>query len=104
MFQRRQTQSLIQKWGDYLAKKQGGWHCHYCEIPIARYTGTKREIAHIKRIGKKQASVDHRLAKSEGGSDEPENLVLCCHDCNQRKGSMNYRDFLKLIRSEKAND
>ena len=28
------------------------------------------------------AEVDHILAKSSGGSDNPENLVLCCTGCN----------------------
>lgn len=33
------------------------------------------------------ATVDHRLAKCEGGTDDRSNLCACCAECQQRKAS-----------------
>jgi 5-methylcytosine-specific restriction protein A len=35
--------------------------------------------------GAPATSVDHRIAKSLGGSDDPENLVAACVSCNSGK-------------------
>lgn len=43
--------------------------------------------------------VDHLTPRSRGGSDDPSNLVPCCHECNSRKGSKTadeYRAWLAL--------
>lgn len=37
--------------------------------------------------------IDHVLPRSRGGSDRVSNLVLSCHDCNQRKGSQTAAEF-----------
>lgn len=34
-----------------------------------------------------EATLDHVVARSKGGSNGPENKVLCCWDCNQRKAN-----------------
>src|SRR5262245_25627396 len=33
-----------------------------------------------------ELTVDHFQPSSQGGSDEPENWVYCCHACNEFKG------------------
>jgi hypothetical protein len=33
-----------------------------------------------------ELTVDHFQPRSQGGLDEPENLVYCCHACNEFKG------------------
>lgn len=40
---------------------------------------------------------DHMTPKSKGGSGGPGNLVPACLPCNQRKGQMGYREFMKLM-------
>ena len=38
-------------------------------------------------------TVDHLKPKSKGGSDLRSNLVPCCVDCNQSKGSENFLEW-----------
>ena len=38
-----------------------------------------------------ELTVDHFRPRSRGGTDEPDNLVYCCHACNEFKG-----DFWEL--------
>lgn len=38
--------------------------------------------------------IDHIHPKSQGGSDRVSNLVIACHDCNQRKGHQDVAAFL----------
>jgi hypothetical protein len=42
-------------------------------------------------------SVDHLLARSWGGSDDPTNLVVACKACNDAKGNMDARAFADMI-------
>jgi len=61
----------------------GLWHrctvreCHYCGAGITRQTAT----------------LDHKKARTRGGSDDPGNLVLSCKPCNTEKGSGDYAAF-----------
>lgn len=54
--------------------------CYYC--------GQTVEISQDSKAG---VSVDHKVPKSRGGSNEIENLVLCCRSCNVLKS--NHMDF-----------
>ncbi|MEY8688397.1 MAG: HNH endonuclease [Leptothrix sp. (in: b-proteobacteria)] len=55
--------------------------CHYCHKLLQRH----------------EATLDHVTPWSEGGSNDSSNLVLACNPCNQRRGSMSYFGFLRLI-------
>jgi len=39
--------------------------------------------------------IDHIHPKSKGGSDRVSNLTIACHACNQAKGNLDIKDFLK---------
>ena len=62
---------------------EGLWHrctvreCHYCGAGITRHTAT----------------LDHKKARTRGGSDDKTNLVLSCKPCNSEKGSGDYEAF-----------
>jgi 5-methylcytosine-specific restriction endonuclease McrA len=56
-------------------------HCFYCGVG---FEGT----------GARQRTVDHRMARGQGGSDGLANLVFACRSCNQRKGSRSEQDFM----------
>ncbi len=54
---------------DKLYKKSQ--YCHWCKIPLTR----------------KQVTLDHVVPLSRGGLDHPNNYVLACLDCNNRRGN-----------------
>ena len=51
--------------------ERGDEHCHYCRIPLTVMSFT----------------VDHVLARVNGGTDDLENLVVACRPCNSSKGA-----------------
>jgi len=53
----------------YRIFQRDAFKCQYCE----------------KRFSPQELTLDHIVPKSRGGSDEPENLVAACVDCNQEK-------------------
>lgn len=46
--------------------------------------------------------VDHVIAKAQGGSDQPENLVTSCFDCNRGKGKNGLGASILVARDLKA--
>lgn len=75
-------------------------------------TNIVREHSHIlrERMGNKKnrcvycyseerLTIDHKVPKSLGGSDEKNNLQYACKRCNGYKGSIKHHVFRKLIRA-----
>lgn len=62
--------------------KTGG-RCAYC--------GCKLKISEMQ--------VDHRISLHNHGSDEMDNLVPSCHECNYYKGGCNPDGFRKKLKS-----
>lgn len=52
-----------------------GWRCFYC------YT-------EIQEGGPNQATLDHIIPQSFGGTDEDENLCVACQKCNSQKANL----------------
>lgn len=72
-----------------LAKIRNRWwrdcpYCAYCE----------------RRIEIFEATLDHKIPRTKGGSTCQDNLVLCCEICNQAKGDEDEDHFRKLILPE----
>lgn len=44
-----------------------------------------------------EASVEHLVPTSAGGSDHPDNLVACCRTLNSLFGSMNVKEKIRAI-------
>ena len=65
---------------DVLAKTNG--HCAYC--------GCRLKISEMQ--------VDHRISLHNHGSDEMDNLLPSCHDCNYYKGGCNPEGFRKKLK------
>jgi hypothetical protein len=63
--------------------------CHYCRRKIFLHGGGKRAGC--------VATVDHRRPLSQGGDERRINLVAACWDCNNQKGDMTERAFMKIL-------
>ncbi len=55
-------------------KERWGYQCAYC--------GSDNDI-----------TIDHVIARSKGGKDITENMVSCCHSCNQSKAHTPWEDW-----------
>lgn len=73
-----------------------GWvSCAYCSTPLAHQTLTEttqecppeRGGGYICVPGYEWLQVDHTIPLAQGGTDDLDNLVLCCGPCNARKGA-----------------
>jgi hypothetical protein len=60
-----------------LAKRQGGWFCHWC----------KGLAVEDDAAGEHRATVDHLIPLSRGGRDDMLNAVLACQGCNGERGA-----------------
>jgi 5-methylcytosine-specific restriction endonuclease McrA len=58
-----------------------------------------REEAHHRchYCGGYGETVDHKIPKSQGGTDSKTNVVCACRSCNHAKGNMPYEEFVRLI-------
>jgi 5-methylcytosine-specific restriction endonuclease McrA len=67
---------------NYLFERDGA-ECRYCKKPLNFMTAT----------------IDHKIPRASGGSQEISNLVLACGECNGRKGSLDYNQFIRILRN-----
>lgn len=90
------------------AKKLGMVLCPTCRLPLWFHGETRREFAarweffmHRRLtddpafIYHRQATVDHIIPRSRGGSDHRKNLMVMCADCNSSKGEMDLFEFVR---------
>lgn len=68
-------------------RKQGG-RCLYCMDPLTL----------------KQVTRDHKQPRSAGGLDHKKNIVAACGHCNSVKGSIPFKQFVKLIEHPQPGD
>lgn len=78
-FDREQRASVL--------RKQNG-RCKYC----------------LDRLTMKQATRDHVIPRSKGGSNLDSNIVVACSPCNLTKGSLPVKQFLRLITSPRPGE
>jgi 5-methylcytosine-specific restriction endonuclease McrA len=68
-----------------------GWRCHYCHV----------ELGDVSQHAPNMPTLDHKVAVINGGTDELDNLVLCCSRCNSRKNRHHtYESYLALTALE----
>jgi hypothetical protein len=108
--------SYIQRFGKKLAKRGDAWVCHYCEkelIPLNAYEGDSRYYKFagiIEKWGFERETfdklpqygyptIDHIHIKSDGGTDDLDNLVLACWDCNTERNVKPYTEFLAIVKA-----
>jgi len=64
---------------EFLDENEGA-NCIYC--------GTK--------LHKENATADHIIPISKGGNNTQVNLVVCCKDCNNERGNLDFNDYRAL--------
>ncbi len=75
--------------GRMLCEKQHG-RCFYCETEITFYRKKPNSL-----------QIDHKIPLSRGGSDDVENIVASCRQCNSLKANMTDVEFSeKFVPSE----
>lgn len=99
-----------------IIKRDGSSKCHYCGCetwtdpahvsePIVYHA---RGLSPVLKwlipasLENKRVQVDHVIPKSRGGTDELENLVIACAQCNQSKGHKTGDEFSAWLRGRKA--
>lgn len=41
--------------------------------------------------------IDHKIPVSKGGTNDPENLLISCAQCNNRKSARDYDEFILTV-------
>lgn len=82
--------TLLQKYGYQLAMRDGGWVCHYCGCELLPQ-GVQSKWD--RKIPLNAPQVDHKTPQKQGGTDDLDNLVLCCISCNGEKRALPYDEF-----------
>ena len=80
------SKSHRQKIRDAIVRRDGS-DCHYCGKKLQTATKAKKLPPHFMQI-------EHIIPQAQGGTDDTENLVGSCKDCNRRKGTKNYNTFV----------
>lgn len=86
--------SYWKKFSKKLIERDGKAVCHYCGAELMDpamiteiYETMPPPLSQQAIGGRQWGTVDHVVPRAKGGSDELDNLVLACHDCNCRKGA-----------------
>jgi 5-methylcytosine-specific restriction endonuclease McrA len=62
-----------------------GFVCWYC--------GKKMGVGEDHQYDKDCCTIDHKIAMANGGGNTLENIVLCCLECNAKKGIDDNREY-----------
>lgn len=62
-----------------------GGRCHYCGVQM------------VRRGGRNMFTLDHVIPRSRGGSNALSNLVGCCTECNNDKGSLTGEEYAAVL-------
>ncbi len=65
-----------------------GKRCFWCEIVTIKRRGTRGG-----KLPRDTATLDHVIPVCDDGSNDTENLVLACVDCNSRRRNMDFIIF-----------
>lgn len=74
--------------------------------PIFKTRRLAVECVYCKRPFKSASdkTIDHLIPKAKGGTDELENLVVACKDCNQWKGDTLISEFIQEVETYLKNN
>lgn len=73
-----------------------GWECTYCGYAFPPYYEREHWTEYQQGM---RPTIDHKVPQSKGGSDDLDNLVLACWQCNKEKGAAySYAEYLEFWR------
>jgi 5-methylcytosine-specific restriction endonuclease McrA len=87
-YQRLRLERAFERADREAALRAQGGRCKYCLVPLSL----------------KDATRDHVIPRAKGGSNHKENTVAACDDCNNAKGDMDVKRFLRLIHDPKPGE
>jgi 5-methylcytosine-specific restriction endonuclease McrA len=70
------------------------WSCFYCRRP-----GLLTVTEPPTRVYTPFLSFDHIIPRSHGGSDEPDNLLVACFDCNTKRARRTVSEYWRMARA-----
>jgi 5-methylcytosine-specific restriction endonuclease McrA len=77
-----------------LYREQDGL-CYYCKRPVRlAFKGMPHE-------NPDHATIDHKVPRNLGGTDDVANIVVACWSCNSVKGDMTAEQFTRLIEARR---
>jgi len=64
------------------------WRCVWCaeRVTTIRITGGSATAVEVDGVMLRQATIDHVVPRSRGGSNRPGNLITSCMQCNAKRG------------------
>lgn len=77
MAAKKQKKNKNPKWHNITKQHLATIICPYC----------------LEQIPEGHRTRDHKIPKSRGGKNEPENIVICCDKCNHEKGSLTPEEY-----------
>lgn len=77
----------------HLSRKQGGL-CKYCGKKVTPVDDIVAIHGGEFVAPPDMETLDHVIPLALGGSNRYDNFVMCCYDCNQRKGSQALEEHL----------
>lgn len=81
--------------------ERDGCVCHYCsESLITSYEYDRLTVPEQESNATPLAFIDHKTPKCKGGTNAPDNLVLSCRNCNSRKSTRDYYEYLLMLDAE----
>lgn len=63
--------------------ERDGRRCHYCGCIVI-------ERSQTEKLQQNTLTIDHKVPRSRGGTNHPDNLVVACFQCNHAKGDLPY--------------
>jgi 5-methylcytosine-specific restriction endonuclease McrA len=84
---RRKATAAIESIGRRSIFKRDNWTCQYCGQCVVQYKANGW-------LSGNEATLDHVIPLSHGGSHSVDNVVTACRDCNTQKGAKMFTDGL----------
>ena len=80
------------KWGGKNVKRRTSGFAK----EFLKYSNNAKCIYCETQLTIENATSDHVIPISEGGNNTQVNLIICCSECNNERGNMEFNKYLKL--------